>query len=174
MIDKEIKFPKINKAIEDFINDEDGNIARSKLVTIGTMLILMSAIAASEVHVLAEHGSHSSHESHSSTSYIRDHSNHGSHDSHASHASHTSHSNTASHSNSAYSTEGDVSYGPSVSSIPGVSSMPNSNTTFNAASTNVAATLNGIDMSIPKVPHAPKVPDTVGPGDIQNVDVLSK
>lgn len=145
MNNKDNRFPKIKKTINDFINDEDGSITRSKLITVGSMVLLMTIIAGIEAH--ADHVSHTSHSSHSSTSYNRghvshvshtshssgagnhsshsssSHSNHGSHSNHsnhASHSSHTSHANTASHSNSLYSAEGDVKYGPKASDIPGV------------------------------------------------------
>ncbi len=102
-------FPTIKKSIEDLINDEEGNIPRGKLITIGSTLMLMGMIMGIDVY--ATHGSHKSHSSHSSTSYVRSHSStsyvrshssHGSHTSHASHASsqtsdastHASHSNT--------------------------------------------------------------------------------
>lgn len=31
----ELRFPSIKKTIDDFINDDDGNITRNQLVTIG-------------------------------------------------------------------------------------------------------------------------------------------
>ena len=150
MSEKNKKFPGIKKSIQDFIDDEDGSITRSKLVTVGSMVLLMTIFAGIEVR--AAHGSHKSHSSHSSTSYTRthgshesheshsshtssadhsshsssthsnhsSHSDHGSHSNHSNHASHTSHANTSAHSNSLYSNEGDVTYGPEVSEIPGV------------------------------------------------------
>lgn len=152
-------FPQIKKTIDDFISDEDGNITRSKLVTIGTMVLLMSVMAGIDVY--ATHRSHSSHTSHSSTSYIRDHGNHGSHGSHSnhsnhsSHSSHTSHSNIATHSNSLYSAEGDVQYAPLVENIPGVSSVPQSNSPYidSALGGNLGKTLPTISglKTIPKV-----------------------
>lgn len=116
-------FPSIKKSIETLIEDEEGNIPAGKLLTIGTLIVLLGSVLSMEAFAAhGSHKSHSSHSSHSSTSYIRDHSNHGSHSNHASHASHsshTSHSNTASHSNSNYSAAGD--YGtplaPAASSI---------------------------------------------------------
>lgn len=104
---KDFGFPKFQKSITDFMNDEDGNISRRKLLSIGTMIVLLGTIFS--MNVSAKHGSHGSHGSHSSTSYRRNHSNsHNSHSNfHSSHASHTSHSNTAAHSNSNYSAGGD-------------------------------------------------------------------
>lgn len=127
MKDNDLIFPKVNKALTDFLNDEDGNISRKRLVSIGSFILLMSIMNYDAVLAHGSHVSHSSHESHSSTSYIRDHTNHSSHSdhgSHSSHNSHTSHSNTASHSNSAYSSEGDVEYAPSISEIPEYSISP--------------------------------------------------
>ena len=116
MNNNESKFPKIQKSITDFIKDEDGNITRNKLLSIGTMVVVLSAILSIDVY--AKHGSHSSH---SSTSYVRGHSNsHSSHSNfHSSHASHTSHSNTVAHSNSNYSAGGDytVPTAPTASAI---------------------------------------------------------
>ena len=170
MNDNKFEFPKIKRAIYDFIDDEDGNITRGKLVTIGAMVLIMSIMSGMEAFAAhGSHKSHGSHSSHSSTSYVRDHSNHASHSdhgSHASHASHTSHSNTVSHSNSLYSIEGDVTYGPSISSIKGVSGLPLSNATF-AATT---ATTN-IDIIMPEVPNTPWVPDTMQIQKVQDVDL---
>lgn len=135
MNEKDKIFPKIKKSINDFINDEDGSTTRSKLISVGSMVLLMTIFAGIDAY--AAHSSHKSHSSHSSTSYYRGHvshtshtshtssthSNHGSHSNHsnhASHSSHTSHANTSSHSNSLYSSEGDVTYGPDVSDIPGI------------------------------------------------------
>jgi len=120
-------FPTIRRSLESFIEDEEGNIPRNKLLAIGTVIVVMSLVFGSET--LAAHGSHSSHSSHAShasTSYHRSHSSHSDHGSHASHGSHTSHSNTAIHSNSNYSAAGD--YGtplaPTAKSIAGVQSAP--------------------------------------------------
>ena len=143
MNEKDKKFPKIKKSINDFINDEDGSATRSKLISVGSMVLLMTIFAGIDAY--AAHSSHKSHSSHSSTSYIRghvshtshtshtssshsnhsSHSDHGSHSNHSNHASHTSHSNTSSHSNSLYSAEGDVTYGPDVSDIPGIETPQN-------------------------------------------------
>ena len=42
MSEKNKKFPGIKKSIQDFIDDEDGSITRSKLVTVGSMVLLMT------------------------------------------------------------------------------------------------------------------------------------
>lgn len=104
---KDFEFPKFQKSITDFMNDEDGNISRGKLLSVSTMIVLLGTIFA--MNVSAKHGSHGSHSSHSSTSFRRNHSNsHSSHNNfHSSHSSHTSHSNTVAHSNSNYSAGGD-------------------------------------------------------------------
>ena len=145
------KFPHVKRTIENFINDEDGNITRNKLLMVGSMVVLLGTLYS--FNVFADHNSHSSH---SSTSYVRNHSNshgshsnayttsHGSHSSHsnalpghssssantthATHSSHASHSNTASHSNSNYSTAGDslTPTAPKASAIEGVKTpIPN-------------------------------------------------
>ena len=123
-------FPNIKKTIEDLIEDEEGSIPGSKLLMLGTMVIILGSLLS--VDGFAGHRSHSSHRSHrshgsgnhSNTHYShsssRTHTNHSSHESHQSHISHTSHSNTASHSNSRYSAEGDVSYAPPAYTIPSI------------------------------------------------------
>ena len=100
-------FPKIKKSIDDLIDDEEGNIPRSKLVVIGSTIMLMGMIMGIDVY--ATHRSHTSHSSHSSTSYHRSHVSHtsarggGTHNNHSSHASHSnthsSHSSHSSHAN---------------------------------------------------------------------------
>lgn len=119
-------FPKLKKNIENLIEDEEGNIPGSKLLMLGTMVIILGSIMS--IDALAAHSSHvshSSHTSHSSGTTTYSHSNHASHTSHTSHVSHTSHSNTASHSNSLYSSEGDVTYNaPAASNVPSVTTSP--------------------------------------------------
>lgn len=173
------EFPSIQKTIEDFINDDDGNITRNHLVTIGAMILVMSIMSSMDAY--AKHGSHrshGSHGSHSSTSYIRSHTDHGSHSdhgSHDSHSSHTSHSNTASHSNSLYSAEGDVSYGPSVSSIPSVTSGSQSNAPYivDGAVTRQMESESLADAALPTVPNAPDVPATISPGVFEDPSVIA-
>ena len=90
-------FNHIIKSISDFLYEEEANIDRKKIISVGTMLALAAIFMATDV--FAKHGSHSSHSSHSShvsgsghsshsSSY---HTNHGSHESHESHESHASH-----------------------------------------------------------------------------------
>lgn len=177
MKENDFKFPKVEKALTDFLNDEDGNIARNKLVSIGSLIMLMSLLSIDSVFAHgshSSHSSHSSHKSHSSTAYIRDHTNHGSHSdhsshsdhgSHSSHSSHTSHSNTSSHSNSLYSDEGDVTYGPKVSEIPKVTVLPIENNEImdfsevTDVSTEEAAEANRalLNMKLPEIPKADNV-----------------
>ena len=125
MADNPFEFPSIKKSITDFLDDEDGNITRSKMVMLGSMLLVMTTLFA--IQAAAKHRSHSSHRSHfshrSHSNSHGSHSNHGSHGSHSSHASHTSHQNDAYHSNSLYSAEGDVAYGPTIWSVPGVNNQ---------------------------------------------------
>ena len=88
--------PKIKRSIEEFLYEEEGNITRNKILTVGSMMLIMGVLLATEA--FAAHSSHKSHSSHSS------HKSHSSHSSHSSsksyHSSHSSHSNThSSHSN---------------------------------------------------------------------------
>ncbi len=94
-------FPSIKKSVEDFIYEEEGNITRSKVVAMGTMMLILSLLMYDEV--FAAHRSHSSHGSHASHSSGRGAGIHGSHESHVSHSSHVSssgHSSHGSHNNS--------------------------------------------------------------------------
>ena len=141
-------FPSIKKKIENFIEDEEGNVTGKKLLVLGTMIIILGSLFPMDVFARhrshrshsshrshrssngghsnhgshsnhsSSHGSHVSHQSHQSAS---EHSNHASHSNHSNHVSHTSHSNTGSHSNSRYSAEGDVTYAPQASTINGIS-----------------------------------------------------
>ena len=88
-------FPIITKSVSDLINDEEGHIPRSKLVVLGSTILLMGLLM--QMEVFAKHSSHSSHSSHGS------HGSHGSHvsgDTHTNHASHGSHGSHGSHNNS--------------------------------------------------------------------------
>ena len=82
----DFKFPHIQDSITNFLYDEEGNIPRNKVLTIGAMMIVLGILMSDEA--FAGHRSHSSHRSHAS------HSSHssgsGGHSSHQSHASHTS------------------------------------------------------------------------------------
>ena len=141
-------FPKLQKSIENLIEDEEGNIPGKKLLVLGTMMVVLSSLLAMDV--FAGHRSHSSHKSHGShSSGSSGHGNHGSHESHTSHSSHTSesshsshgshssmhsdhlshvsHANTANHSDSTYdySVEGGKSLyseysGPAAADVPGI------------------------------------------------------
>ena len=93
-------FPHINKAISNFMYDQEGNIPRNKILTVGTMMLLLSIMLVDEV--LADHRSHTSHRSHSSHSSGSG-GGHYSHTSHQSHSSHTSGSSHSSHGSSTHS-----------------------------------------------------------------------
>lgn len=80
-------FPTIKRSIENYIDDQEGNISRKKMLSIGAMMILMTTFFT--IDAFAAHRSHSSHSSH------RSHSSHSSHTSAANHYSHASHSNAA-------------------------------------------------------------------------------
>lgn len=89
--------PKISRKINDFLYEEEGNISRGKIITVGSLMLIAGLIFADEV--FGAHRSHSSHKSHSS------HSSHssgsGGHASHSSHSSHSSSTTThSSHSSS--------------------------------------------------------------------------
>lgn len=75
-------FPSVKKTISDFLYEEEANISRGKILSIGSLMIIVSILLMTE-DVFAGHRSHSSHSSH------RSHSSHSSHTSstHASHAS---------------------------------------------------------------------------------------
>jgi hypothetical protein len=108
MSERNKKYPGIKKSIQDFIDDEDGSITRSKLVTVGSMVLLMAIFASIEAQAAhSSHKSHSSHSSHSSTSYSRTHGSHESHESHSSHTSSAAHSNHSSSTHSNHSSHSD-------------------------------------------------------------------
>ena len=78
-------FPEFKKGLEDFITEEEGNISRAKVLMIGSIMVVVSALAFGDI-AYAKHRSHSSHSSHSSHR-----SGSGGHESHVSHQSHQSH-----------------------------------------------------------------------------------
>ena len=105
-------FPHVKHSVEDFMFDEEGNIPRSKILAIGSMMIVLSlmltekAFAAHRTH--SSHRTHSTHRTHSShssgghtTHYTHStHSTHGTHSTHSNtHSTHSTHSNHATHSN---------------------------------------------------------------------------
>lgn len=95
-------FPHIKKAVEDFMYDQEGNIPRNKVLTIGSMVLILGILLADEA--FAAHRSHSSHSSHSShRSHSSGSGGHSSHSSHVSHTSHTSHTSGDTHSNASHS-----------------------------------------------------------------------
>lgn len=80
-------FPSVTKALGDYLSDEEGNITRSKVVTLAGIAIVLGTLYG--LNVQASHRSHSSHSSHSSGSYSSAHYSHISHSSHSSHVSGT-------------------------------------------------------------------------------------
>lgn len=89
-------FPALTKALSNYLFDEEGNIARNRVVSVGAMAIVLGMLCS--IDVFARHGSHVSHGSHGSHvsgAYVRSHSNHFSHSSHASHSSSTTTSGTS-------------------------------------------------------------------------------
>ncbi len=130
-------FPQIKRKIENLIEDEEGNIPGNRLLTLGTLVVLLGILLAPDAFAAhRSHRSHSSHRAHRSSNNTHGshashashsnqvHNNHSSHSSHESHISHTSHSNNAVHSNSRYSAEGDVSYAPAYNAINGITVPP--------------------------------------------------
>lgn len=77
------EFPHVQKSVDDFLSDEEGNIPMSKVLTIGSMIMILGILFAEDV--FAAHSSHRSHSSHSS------HSSGGGGYGHSSHVSHSSH-----------------------------------------------------------------------------------
>lgn len=101
-MEKELGFPKITTAVENYLVDEEGSVPRSKVLLIGSIAIIMGimfSIDAAAKH--SSHKSHSSHSSHSSGSHYSSHSSHVSHQSHTS-SVHSSHSSSV-HSSSVHS-----------------------------------------------------------------------
>ena len=97
---KKPSFPVVDRSISDFLMEEEANISRKKILSVGTMLILVTLFLSTDV--FAKHSSHRSHSSHSS--HVSGHlSGHQSHSSHQSHESHVSSSYHSSHSSSVHS-----------------------------------------------------------------------
>lgn len=123
------KFPLIDRSISDFLFEEEANISRKKIISVGTLLVLATIMMTTDA--FARHGSHGSHGSHSSHSSSTTHFNgHFSHESHESHASHAS-----------------TTIGPGVDSVPrdtnsGVS--PSDGINGGASSSGNTAPSNGI------------------------------
>ena len=40
----EFKFPHITESIDQFLNDEEGSIPRNKILTIGSMMIILGVL----------------------------------------------------------------------------------------------------------------------------------
>ncbi len=124
-MDFEELFPHVKHSVESFLFDEEGNIPRSKILTIGSMMIILSMLFTEKAYAFhrthSSHRTHSTHRTHSShssgghtTHYTHSthsthsthgthntHSNHSTHSTHSDHASHVTHSNHSTHSNAA-------------------------------------------------------------------------
>lgn len=115
-----INFPEIKKSIYDFLYEEEGNVDRSKVIFVGSLMILTGIMLTQEA--FAVHRSHSSHSSHSSGSYP----GHSSHESHVSHTSHQSgsggHDSHVSHSSAPAHNSQPVQ--PSTPKVPAVEEHP--------------------------------------------------
>lgn len=80
-------------SISDFLFDEEANIPKGRLITIGSLMIILAVVLGVQ-DAFAGHRSHRSHSSHRSGAYHRSHVSHTSHSSgnHSSHSSHNSNS----------------------------------------------------------------------------------
>lgn len=85
-------FPKVQKSISNYLTDEEGNVTRNKIVTVGAMMLIMGLVFA--LDVFAKHRSHLAHRSHSQGGHRSHYSSYGGHSNHSSHSDHGSHSNT--------------------------------------------------------------------------------
>lgn len=146
---------KFLQSISDYLYEEEANIDRRKIISIGTMLALAAILMATDA--FAKHSSHSSHKSHSShishgsSSHSSGHSNHSNHSSHESHESHASHSSSNahhySHSSSAHSS------GAASHSNSGSSSAGNGNTSGGTTGPSDDVIEGGmIDIRVPLTP----------------------
>lgn len=110
-------FPTVKKSITNFLYEEEANISRSKMLTLGSMMIIVSVLMINS-DVFARHGSHGSHSSHSS---------HASHSSGSYTPSHVSHESHVSHASHVSSSTGTIT--PSVDPTPGTTTVPQIPTT---------------------------------------------
>lgn len=58
------EFPHVQKSIDDFLYDEEGNIPMTKVLTIGSVVMILGLLLGDDTY--AGHRSHSSHSSHES------------------------------------------------------------------------------------------------------------
>ena len=96
--DEKSLFPHIQHAIKDFMFEEEANIPRNKVLTIGAMMLVLNFLLIE--HGFAKHKSHTSHTvhgSHTTHGSHTDHSSHGSHTTHSTHTTHVTHSDHATH-----------------------------------------------------------------------------
>ena len=138
-------FPHIKKSIEDFMYDEEGNIPRSKVLSIGSMLLVLGLLLGDDA--FAAHRSHSSHSPHSSHNSGSNSSSHGSHVSHQSHVSHSSAANThASHSSAISDHASHASHSNAAPSAAGLEAIktPDSTDTLGMTSTVALVAANEI------------------------------
>lgn len=117
-------FPALTRALGDYLSDEEGNITRNRVISIGAMAIVLGMLCSMDV--FAKHRSHSSHSSHVSST--RRGSTHYSHVSHSSHVSSSSGSSSSTRTASASTTS-------STKSASVISSSSGSSATAAAATT---------------------------------------
>ena len=133
--------PMLKRSIADFLYEEEGNITRNKVLTVGSMVLIMGIILSTDL--FAAHGSHSSHKSHSS---------HSSHSSSSYHSSHSSHSNTQpAHSNVVPAHSNSIP-----STIVGTKVKPLS-ATFGTAQTTPSVNVPEVSTPTLSLPDTPKI-----------------
>lgn len=147
-------FPHIKKAVTDFVYDQEGNIPRSKVLTIGSMLLVLGILLTDDA--FAGHSSHKSHSSHAS------HSSHSSGSSgyHSSHASHTSHTSGSTHSNSHSSHSSSTVYASTPTPTPTPHSSHNNAAPSLAALNDIKSPDTGTVPTFPELPPIELPPDT--------------
>lgn len=151
-----INYPKINKNIQDFIYEEEGNISRDKVLFIGSMLIILAAMIPSKA--FAGHRSHSSHASHSSHTSSAPPPGHASHESHASHASHTS--STGVQDPSLTQRTSDATDSTSISGThSAVSAQADANTNTVSSTNSSSSTTTTGNETVTQTPGTPQIPD---------------
>ena len=91
-------FPHVHQSIKDFMFEEEANIPRSKVLTIGAMMLVLSFYMID--NAFASHRTHSTHSTHRTHSSHRNngHTTHYTHNSHSVHNNHSTHTTHATHS----------------------------------------------------------------------------
>ena len=144
-------YPHIKQSLSNFLYDEEGNIPRNKVLTVGAMVIVLSLMMVQDVYA-----SHSSHRSHSS------HSSHTSGDTGGGHASHAS--STTTHSNNPVATPVPAPHSNHTNVAPSAAEVSRISTPF--SSTEITRSNPQLDTNVPSdnLPNVnllfQKAPDT--------------